>query len=345
MIATRQTPKRRVWVGVASKGALLIGVVTSVATTQARQPWAGSTGNIFVQNSSDEPHVVTIRGLNEAVMMDCGVIAEDPGGLLSDDAFGWSSSFNLEPGEGIGISVWTDCGAALVETDAWVGGPRLAFFDPVELPVEQQEWGSEDPERTLFLTNRGLRDDGGLVVARDLVPDEVDPSCDPGDDGERLYWSEVPFNTTAVIEGLDLAPDGCFELDFDLYNDTFYLCMPPELFFWEEGDSVAIDGAELALTLHSPEARLQLSRTGHLPSSVSDEGDVLADCPYTLDGCGNVSAAMTLDTPSEGITDAGDNYLLAVVHYENRALVVPECGSSSSLGTDLEWAMLTWSAE
>ena len=212
------------------------------------------------------------------------------------------------------------------------------------MPIEQQEWGSEDPQRTLMLTNRGLRDDGGLVVPRDLVPDEVDPSCDPGDDGERLYWSEVPFQTTAVIDAMDLAPDGCFALDFDVYSDTFYVCMPPELFVWNEGDSIAIGESDGTLTLHSPDARLELSRAGELPS-VSDDRDALAECPYTVDGCGNVSAAMTLDTPDEGITDAGDNYLLSVVHYETRALVVPECGSSSSLGTDLEWAMLTWSAE
>ena len=322
-----------------ARSALCLAALACLATS--RPPMEASSGQVFLHNASDQELVVQVRELSSEVLVDCEVIGADPGGLLSDAVFGRTITYNIGPGEGIGLgNGGAACGAVLLDGAT---GPALVWTG--DAPWSSHTWGEEPSDLTLVLTGDGVRDPGDLIVPRDFVPDQVDPSCEPGEDRERLYWSEDIPTGARLIEEADLAPDGCFALALEGVSDTFYLCAPPELFPWAEGDLLGFseirEAAATGLLVTGLGYELTLMTGDLLPL----DGELEADCPYVQDpSCGTVSAARSLTTPLTGELPNGASYELVVVHNESRALVVPECSAGpQALGTDIEWALLTWS--
>lgn len=327
------------------RAVLAIGLVTSIATG-APGPGpdgVGTTeGQLFVQNSSDEDQVVTIRTLSETVIIDCEVVNQDPGSLITDDVFGWSQAWRLNPGEAVGISSWSGqpCQFALVESDNWVGGPRLvAFDDSFEWTVVS--WDDTPRELTLYMTNRGLRDDGELVIPRDLVPDDVDLECDPPPGYERLYWTELTSTANGPAD-IDVGIDGCVAIEMSDLDDTFYVCLDTELFPFVQGESLTLRPGPASLDIEGELYHLTLDVSGELPLPV-DASDLVADCPWVTDACGEVTRTQDFSTPLAGELTDGVQYELDIVHYESRALAVPDCSGLAHLEPSLEWALLTWS--
>ena len=323
-----------------ARSALCLAALACLATSPASME--ASSGQAFVHNASDQELVVQVRELSSEVLVDCEIIGADPGGLLSDAVFGWTITYNIGPGEGIGLgSGGAACGAVLLDGAT---GPALVWTG--DTPWSSHTWGEEPADLTLILTGEGVRDPGDLIVPRDFVPDEVDPSCEPGEDRERLYWSEDIPTGERLLEEVDLAPDGCFALGLEGVSDSFYLCAPPELFPWAAGDPIELidfspGASSIGLLVEGQGYELTLMTGDVLPL----DGELQAGCPFVQDpSCGTVSAARALTTPSTGELPNGASYELVVVHNESRALVVPECSAGpQALGTDIEWALLTWS--
>lgn len=320
---------------------LFSGLLASVATSPGGgwdTGWEERTtiqGQAFVRNDGAEPLLVQVRDTQQAELS-CEELAQDPGGLLVEGAFGSYLTYRLEQGEvlALGLSEGWGCSAVLLDGEGVPGGPRLAWLGE-ELDPLWTSWGEIPDERTLALGGEEIVDEGGLLVPWSPLPEERGESCEIAPDGQRLYWSpelEGSFWIAGVSEGLD----GCLALDIAERNSDSYVCMPPHMWPFESGQELRFSAVSTGLRVSGEGYVLTLSNGSGWPAQVElPEGE----CDWVPEaGCGTVSRALEAP-PQEGEDEAGLGWSFEAVHLEDIVLANPSCDGHST-GLDLEWVLI-----
>jgi hypothetical protein len=263
-------------------GLTVLGLWSSVATTEAPEPvpwYAEVYGQLYLHNASDVTIALHVRYLRDGVQIDCEEVAQEPGRLLSPEAFGDAQHWSLDPGVNVGVEMTGEgCGAA------WVAGegiePTILFVDFDAYPLwwwPGYEEGASQNEQGL-----GIQFDGagpatwtGIEEVR-FTPStntpELPQACEPSPAESRIAWSEELPGLPAEIVALDAGLDGCFELSLQEYGVTnegavvpsddpyaWYLCAPAVAMPFVVGDFIGFEfdsgtsgTRELTLTLLDP---------------------------------------------------------------------------------------------
>lgn len=239
-------------------GAGGVGLMACVATSRVEpEPFRPEIfTDVYVHNSGDTDVVVRIRRLAESVDIDCALVAEDPGRLLSEPLFGPATSWTVPPGVNHGLwtnSEWDDvddgrdCRVVLFDADDFA--PAIVFWRAGDPPMHTVAGEELDPE------DRGgielaWDEDGaghyvggeGLVFAPVAEPPPAD-TCAPQLDGDRLDWSAPPPLGEHTVVAVDLGFDGCWGIDLSgsSWEGRWYVCAPIDALPFAEGDVVRVE--------------------------------------------------------------------------------------------------------
>jgi hypothetical protein len=268
-------------------GLTVLGLWSSVATTEGPEPWVSTpfyqdvSGQLYLHNASDVTIAFHVRPLREDIRVDCDEVAIDPGRLLSPEAFGDAQHWLLDPGVNIGLEfVGNGCGAF------WVAGegiePTIFFIDFEDYPVRWWPGFHEDGE-ALFEEGLAIDLGGEQGLAAWTGIDDVrftprtdspeqPQACEPSPAESRIDWSDELPAFPVRIAALDAGLDGCFEFMLEEYglsnagavvpsgdSYTWYLCAPAAAMPFVLGDFIDFEfnsgdqgTRELTLTLLDP---------------------------------------------------------------------------------------------
>lgn len=282
--------------------------------------------DVVVANLTDSPKTVRIRPLKDGVDTVCSSLSTPFADYLGAELFAPATTWIIEPGQVVPIRENLSGGSKQTCFAFLLDGPEL----PQTLVVW---WGSRIQPRELPHTAATLppgraveiRDVDGQVTwaGPDLVfgpPSSLGPATNAcgGLDGEGLAWSALPpADVWRTLTALDMAPDGCwrFQLDSQLSQVAWFLCVPGVVPPFEVGDSVsvrpleavdstsAVDGVEV----FSDHFRLLAGRgTGLVPLvGLAGEQPVSAPCPAYRDSCGGHVQPMDIRLQNALTTRAG----------------------------------------
>lgn len=259
------TPWKRAAVGALT----VVGLWSTVATSEGPDlddTWYQDVfGQLYINNANDFEIGLFIRPLRDDLSLDCGAVAEDPGRLLNDAAFGEAEHWLLPGRTNVAIAVATgqtgqgSCGAALVAGEGIP--PQIVFFDA---STYGERWFSGQTFEVESLDVGGMAvvfgDSGGEWIGGEDVrftPDDStppqDPVCDPSPAESRVDWSPVETTTPTRIESLDPGVDGCFGLELQpvVLEDNevtdvgspfpWYLCVPAATMPFQAGDIITAE--------------------------------------------------------------------------------------------------------
>lgn len=319
-----------------------VGLLCCTATSRPPEPFERPDirVEVFVHNAGEEDIVVRMRPLAEGVSLDCDVIAEDPGRLLTEPLFGNTQALRLEPDQNFGLGnngdpVIDGCLAYLLDVDGmrptivmWRDDERHPHLVPGEGYGNDISGGidlfpSSDPDT--FGTIEEMVDDSGLVFPIPPATEPVGGSCAPQGDASRLEWSPIPAGDWHVVD-IDRGADGCFAVDLGTTNneeelvaqDRWYLCAPLDDLGLAPGRQITIsmlagvnnsDGGVDVTTIDAdpelPTVTVRAFRGNLFPEfqglSVSPVPDF--DCAYAVaSSCGTITRAtsVTAGGPSYG---------------------------------------------
>jgi hypothetical protein len=257
---------------------LSAGVLASVATSYDAEnfsdsDWSDSeTGgytpieaDVYVNNASEtDDLVIRVRGLKPEAKGNCDVLAQDPGGLVTDGLLGEATTWTLPPGTNAAVrntNTTASCYAVLVEIDALP--PAMLFWHNGEIAVTGVEGlitAREDHLPGAIIVDRNQPGFAAYAAAPPSRLPQVpraeselaqSPSCAPLDDGGRLAWTSLSAQTQRIIH-LGLGIDGCVALHLDdgqgeppaAPEDTpvdGYVCLPVNVTFpFAVGDEIGI---------------------------------------------------------------------------------------------------------
>ncbi len=289
------------------------GLAASVATSPPvdLEPWYPDVfATAYLHNASDSDLRVLLRPLRPEISLDCAAVAEDPGALLPDAAFGQGVLWELPARTTIAAD--EENGDPSVQARACravhVSGetiaPMILFWDaelegrwiPGQILEEESapSWGVALSEG-----------DGQLYASEDTGPQLHWPisaaptggECVAPDETQRLDWAGLRTGSYELT-AIDFGFDGCMRLD--LATDTSepesgYLCMPPEKFPFTTGERVSITRVEGDQGLRIAEAELapgtdvgrelHLVRGGIHPAiaGANAAGRALSSCELAVD--------------------------------------------------------------
>ncbi|MBL4686393.1 MAG: hypothetical protein JKY37_17495 [Nannocystaceae bacterium] len=329
------------------------------------------TADAYLHNATDTDLVVRIRGLKPAVELDCDVIAQAPGALLTSPLFDLAETWTLPAGTNQpigGAEESRSCRAALVEIDGLA--PRLLFWEadsPEEHTVPGHGSNPSDPGELAIIPQpdgaRGRAWSGADAMSYELAPEA--PACESQPDAQRLAWSQpAPWGTwtvTAVRPGYD----GCFEIELeadDSSPESWFVCVPEQTMTIETGDDVELEappaGDGFVMTVLNNEVGergLVAVAWNKAPQLFGFELAVIPDfyCDAEVQpSCGTVASPAHVSVVSDNFSAAqlrpgddvttlrGDNnqeYRFALMHGQDRNAVDPECGlGPGSTGYDIE---------
>jgi hypothetical protein len=241
-------------------GAGGVGLLACVATSRVEpEPFRPEIfTDVYVHNSGDTDLVVRIRRLAPSVDIDCALVAEDPGRLLSESLFGPATTWTVPPGVNHGLygnNEWDEgfesddgreCRVVLFDADDMA--PAIVFWRVGDPPMHSVPGEDFDP------ADRGgielvFDEDGngrflggeGLVFAPVAEP-PLTGTCAPQPDGERLAWSEpVPVGEWTVA-AMELGFDGCWSIDLSgAGSERWYVCAPIDELPFATDDTVRIE--------------------------------------------------------------------------------------------------------
>jgi hypothetical protein len=237
------------------------GLMACAATSQVEgEPFRPSIfTDVYIHNSGDADMIIRVRRLADSVDIDCGLVAEDPGGLLQETLFGTAESWTVPAGVSHGLLLndqWGDAGGVARECnvvlfDADNVAPRIIFWndgDPAPHTVDDELFDPEDPgaiEIAFDDEGRGQYESGERFLFTPVVAPPVGGACAPQADGDRIAWSSVP-NGTWTVGAMSRGLDGCWAVDLtDDATERLYLCAPLAELPFAEGDTVMINNAPL----------------------------------------------------------------------------------------------------
>ena len=207
--------------------------------------------DVYVHNGTDQELIVLIRPLKLEVDVDCDVLAEDPGVLLTSPLFDQAESWTVPANANVAVGGYTEhraCRAALVEVNGLP--PRLLFWDfgaPGLRTVPGQGSQVDDlGELAIIPQPEGALGWTGAETISYAI-ETAEPTCEAQPDGERLAWGEpVPVGNW-VVSDIVAGFDGCLELTLssDGGDDlTWFACIPEDTMTIMPGDEVTLDLAE-----------------------------------------------------------------------------------------------------
>jgi hypothetical protein len=288
----------------------VLGLWSSVATTENDgwdegwdDGWDGGWyedvyGNFYLHNANDTEISLHIRYRRDAVELDCGVVAQDPGRLLTAAAFGEAEHWLVPPRVNIGVELRDqDCDAV------WVAGegidPVIIFISNVGFNVTEPymprwfpgENNSTPPDLDFaglgILFEPGERatwiggDDIRFTPRTDSP--EQPQSCEAPNTESRIEWPENVPELPVELLSIDAGIDGCFELELQEVNLSgqevvavdepyfWFLCAPLEAVPFSPGDYISLGTKtgtqgtrELTLTLLNA-SNLQVATDNGVP--------------------------------------------------------------------------------
>jgi hypothetical protein len=337
--------------------------------------------DVYLHNASDLDIRVRTRPLHPDVQLDCITVEEDPGLLLSESLFAEGQTVTLPPTTNIGVRdifVERDCYAVRVEGDRFLA-PFILFWHADDINVSFIDGDIDDPalhsEGAVLLTEDA---DHRVVVRESRSPvvfavDDTPPkgAVLPGDDAERLGWSDPPFGEHQLAE-VEVGPDGCVAVTLAGKQDRWYVCVPQGAFPFAADQWVDISdnfGAVDIVRVADPQdpvavplTQLTISRGNVLPAIGEVVLAASADYSYTVAPepvCGTVArpdeiTARFADSDvvrlfagqSTKISTQDRELTLWVAHAEERVVLNPDCAEGpDELGPDVEIAALITSLE
>lgn len=221
--------------------------------------------DVWLHNATDHAVVVRIRPLKASVDVDCDVVEDDPGHLLSEPLFGDARAWTLNSRKNLSVRRGIDnddgtalpsreCNVALVDVD----GVAPAVFFWRDDTLEQQEIDSvgwhDDIEGGVMIdpvepgSARFARDSSKIVHTLATLPAPSGGACAAQAEGGRIAWSEAPRGTHQ-LGTVDEGADGCLRLGLLAaeapldapIRDAWYLCVPSEVFVFEAGAQITIE--------------------------------------------------------------------------------------------------------
>jgi hypothetical protein len=243
-------PLQRTAVGALSMFGLWSTVATSDVDTfvDPDDGWYEDVyGDLYINNANDFEIALHIRPLRGDLVVDCQQVANDPGRLLGEAAFGEAVHWSLPARTNVAISLpESGCGAV------WIAGegiaPTIVFVDDVS-----DFWPQWYPGQSFDPSALGS---SGLAIVFDaegpsswlgneqlrFTPKtetlEQPAGCEAPLDELRIEWSpNLPGNDVQVL-AIEPGVDGCFELELqEVYMPNgeletlgapykFYLCVP-----------------------------------------------------------------------------------------------------------------------
>ncbi len=327
------------------------------------------TADAYLHNATDVDQVVRIRGLKPSVEIDCEVIDDDPGTLLTSPLFDLAETWTLPAGTNQPVGGYTEtrnCRAALVEVDGLP--PRLLYWTlgaPAPHVVSGTGSNPSDEGELAIIPQPegGLGWSGAASISYDLTTAEG--ACEPQLDGERLAWSEPApwgeWTVTAVEPGYD----GCFELELfsEMWGDeSWFVCVPEATMVIEAGDDVVIEaptignGFSITVPDHEGGDRALIAVAWEqVPQLFGFELAIVPDFDCSAEvqpECGAVASPVHVSVASDAFGSAqllpGDEpttlrdetdqeYRFALVHGQERNAVDPGCGlGPDTIGYDIE---------
>ena len=239
-------------------GLSMVGLWSSVATSDVESSidtnnewYEDITGNLYVNNANDYDIAVHVRPLRPEVTLDCEQIANDPGRLLPEQAFGEAVHWVLPARTNLPIVANDNL---LACSAVWVSGegvpPMILFWFADDYPAtwfagqtfadEALDWGGS----ALAFDDQGATWIGGEAFrfAIDTSVPAQDESCVPANEA-RVDWDNfLPRDRPLELVAIDYGPDGCFELDLiDLWNETSstaYVCGPESALPFAPGEQL-----------------------------------------------------------------------------------------------------------
>lgn len=327
---------------------------------------------VYLHNATAENKTVYVRALKPELEIDCFELAQEPGRLLTSDAFGEALEWAIPPGVNVPIDQQDAAqpGCAAYEISGPLLPTRVVFYDRSDYPWGWMEGESErgQIERNgVSVTEDDFVPGSDFVFARSFEEPEVPGSCVAQHDGERVDWSDPIALGTRRIESADEGIDGClilglasdFQVENDLEADDFYLCLPPQTWPFEVGEWVevsALIGAVDTLTIESLDAERSLMVARGTTTAFYDGLDLAlrqsAECPAVVEeSCGTVAESAYIRVeptfgdaaelrPGEDVTyegPDGEQTRVIAVHAEFRHLIDTACAAGPTLvGGDVE---------
>ena len=313
---------------------------------QDSEVWTRVSGTIFLHNATTRDLGMSVYRPNPDRTYDCDLIAQAPGMLLGDDAFGPAEFWEL-PATTIGAIEENPENAGKCSFIKIVHAelpPTIAFWRDATLTRTTLPGSSIDPiednaviavtqpaSDTLALSTSASESTLSTVTS---LPSEVLETCLPPTAQESLAW-DIPqgdWLVTAVAAG----EDGCFGIDLQTAPvagdetttqvpsiERAYLCMPADLMPIVAQDivtlSASLNNAGIELEIPARGQKVELYRSNVLPKlpGVALGALALDQCQFVaVDVCGgprrlmavNVSDALgNLSTLSVGGLDLAVN--------------------------------------
>lgn len=306
------------------------------AVTVQRNPNQFPTmlAELAIGNDTGQTLTVRVRALKPTVQADCKTVAKVPSQALARALFQPARTWVIPSGRSIDpLANQTlpqgTCRALLVDGSGiemrllfWSQGDYAATTLPTTVAGTQ-------PARLLRLQ---AAEDGAEFVKHPAVfaaPPAVEPGPAPGctvaPEAASLAWSEpVPLGDRTVITRLD-APDGCTLLEVlgKTGVETWYLCLPPGVLPFEEGDSVFVAalqgghslGAVIGYELLGDTAKLRFGRGTDVVYFGKGEAQIggVAGCGGAHDACGQLQMPLQVTVQRDGkssILQAGQEMAL-----------------------------------
>lgn len=354
-------------------GAVGTGLVACVATSPAPPVdffYEDIFASAYLHNGSDSDLGLLLRPLRAEVEIDCLAVADDPGALIPESAFGQGTLWSLPPRTTIaandrnadGSSSNRACSAVHVSGDGIA--PMILFWDDdvAERWVPGQILEGEGmPSWGVTLE---FEDDGSFAGARDTGPQlhytiKAPPTggeCVAPDEAARLDWTGISGGIK-TLEAVEFGLDGCARLDMSTStgSGTGYVCMPLESFPFRAGDTVRVSASSDDRSLVIVDEGVAVPRELHLMRGRGIENGTLAgfsaatraraacglsvdpDCATTqapgellLSGGGS-SATLSLEEPSATFSyDAERGVHVQLVYAAHRALIDTSCADGNA---------------
>ncbi|MEM6293759.1 MAG: hypothetical protein AAGA54_20965 [Myxococcota bacterium] len=330
-----------------------------------------SSATLVLYNAQSSDAIVRVRDLSVGVDIDCDVVLDDPGALLSEALLGNTETWTVPAGDNLALErpSGRDCEAIRLEGDGFA--PRWVVWRPELLP-EQMYIPDEEPvgPGVLKLETEGA---GAVLTGPEsllFVPGESPrglEACAPTSDGRRLEWS-TPLPAGGTLAEATWGPDGCGAIRFaepsqDLPGQPWYLCVSEDAWPFEVGDAVEVSerfqsGTEGLSLFDAEHGRgLEVTRGSDTPSfpglSVAFELD--QGCGLDVDAtCGTVTRVGSIRVqddrgvermlrPGEAVEAFGTRQARVEARVvQTRGALDPECAQGPGvLGPDIELLITT----
>jgi len=202
-----------------------LGLLCCMATSD--DDWDSSlwTSGPHLHNASSRELTVLVRPLRDTVRLDCDAIAEAPGRLLPDAAFGVAVAYRLGARQNLSLGGGMEqaCWAARVSGAAL--RPAVVFWRTRDIPEqtlpESYGRGEELLPGAIALEFEDGRHTGYRGVGGDFVHDierapvEIGEACRAtGEAARPAVSSELPAARLLLL-GVDEGPDGCVALRYE----------------------------------------------------------------------------------------------------------------------------------